>query len=133
MLTALTIICSIILCVPVGGIVIGMLTAPLLPEIERSVEKSPDDPTTTNSAVDGLKNGGRYIGWLERSLVLLLVLEGETGGVGFLIAAKSILRFGDVKEPGQRRRAEYVIIGTFLSFGWALLIAFTTVRVLAML
>ena len=49
--------------------------------------------------------------------------HGEPTGIGFLIAAKSILRFAEIKDAIQRKVAEYTIIGTFLSFGWALLIA----------
>ena len=51
---------------------------------------------------------------------------GQPTGVGFLITAKSILRFGDVKESTQRKLTEYIIIGTFMSFGWGLAIAVLT-------
>jgi hypothetical protein len=64
-----------------------------------------------------------YIGWLERFLAMLLILIGQPTGIGFLIAAKSILRFGEIKESRHRKVAEYIIIGTFLSFGWALLMS----------
>jgi hypothetical protein len=74
----------------------------------------------------GLDNGGTYIGYLERALVMILILTGQPAGVGFLITAKSILRFGDVKESSQRKLTEYIIIGTFMSFGWGLLIAVLT-------
>jgi hypothetical protein len=43
-----------------------------------------------------------------------------------LFAAKSILRFGEVKEHKDRMFAEYVLIGTLLSFTWALLVAILT-------
>jgi hypothetical protein len=76
--------------------------------------------------IAGLKSGGSYIGWLERALVMLLVLTGQPGGVGFLITAKSILRFGDVRDSSQRKLTEYIIIGTFMSFGWGLAIAALT-------
>jgi hypothetical protein len=33
------------------------------------------------------------------------------------------LRFGEVKDPGQRMEAEYIMIGTFMSFGLAILSA----------
>jgi hypothetical protein len=61
---------------------------------------------------------------------MLLVLIDQPTGIGFLIAAKSILRFGEIKEASQRKTAEYIIIGTFLSFGWALLIAVLTQKAL---
>jgi hypothetical protein len=62
-------------------------------------------------------------GW---PITLLLILIGQPAGVGFLITAKSILRFGDVRETSQRKMTEYIIIGTFMSFGWGLLIAVLT-------
>jgi hypothetical protein len=70
---------------------------------------------------DGLPKGGLTIGYLERGLIFVLVLGGQPGSIGFLIAAKSILRFGAVNE--NRSASEYVIIGTLASFGWALLVA----------
>ena len=81
--------------------------------------------------IQGLKSGGQYIGWLERSLVLVFVMIDQPTGIGFLIAAKSILRFGEIKEPSQRKVAEYIIIGTFMSFGWAVLIAALTKSTIA--
>lgn len=70
---------------------------------------------------NGLREGGRQIGLLERGLILVLMLTGQPLGVGFLIAAKSILRFGTATRD--QRTAEYVIIGTLASFGWAILTA----------
>lgn len=77
--------------------------------------------------IEGLQNGGFIIGCLERALVMLLIFIGQPAGVGFLIAAKSILRFGDVTNPSERKMTEYIIIGTFMSFGWGLLVAVLTV------
>jgi len=72
----------------------------------------------------GLRTGGRQIGLLERGLIFLFVLSGQAIGVGFLIAAKSILRFGTASKD--QTSAEYVIIGTLASFGWAFLAAEAT-------
>jgi len=77
---------------------------------------------------NGLRDGGRLIGLLERGLIFALILMGQPLGVGFLIAAKSILRFGTATRD--QRTAEYVIIGTLASFGWALLTAEATRRAL---
>ncbi|WP_084395642.1 DUF3307 domain-containing protein [Henriciella aquimarina] len=81
---------------------------------------------TGDAHIEGLPNGGFVIGCLERALVMLLIFIGQPSGVGFLIAAKSILRFGDVTNPTERKMTEYIIIGTFMSFGWGLLIAVLT-------
>jgi Protein of unknown function (DUF3307) len=76
----------------------------------------------------GLPNGGRAIGTLERGLIFLLVMTGMPEGIGFLIAAKSVLRFGAVGDD--RAVSEYVIIGTLASFAWAITASFTTLWVL---
>jgi hypothetical protein len=95
-----------------GGHAIGLLMA----------------PWTALIAMDGLPNGGRAIGQLERGLIFVMILGGLPEGIGFLIAAKSVLRFGTVRE--EAKLSEYVIIGTLASFAWALLSAFVTLAVL---
>jgi len=63
----------------------------------------------------GLQNAGKYIGWLERFLIVTFVWAGELSAIGFLIAAKSIFRFGEIKDKQDRQLAEYILIGTLLS------------------
>ena len=79
----------------------------------------------------GLPSGGKYIGHLERGLIFLLVLAGTAEGIGFLIAAKSVLRFGAVKDEAEL--SEYVIIGTLASFGWAFAVTLFTLAILSFL
>lgn len=71
----------------------------------------------------GLSDAGRRIGELERALAYLLVLTGNATGVGLLIAAKSVLRYGAARDS--RALTEYVLIGTLASITWALAAAFT--------
>lgn len=59
---------------------------------------------------------GALIGNLERALTVLLIMVGEFQSVGFLIAAKSLLRFKDT----DTKQTEYVLAGTLLSFGIAI-------------
>lgn len=66
-----------------------------------------------------LVNAGKYIGILERLLVFIFIIVGHWEGVGFMIAAKSVFRFSDLAEAKQRKLTEYVLIGTLLSFGLA--------------
>ena len=91
-----------------GGPAVGLLMKPY---------DIPDLP-------DGLPNGGRMIGLMERALIVLMVLVDQPAAIGFLIAAKSILRFDMASES--RAAGEYVIIGTLASFAWALVAAFAT-------
>lgn len=65
---------------------------------------------------------GKYIGILERLFVFLFVVMGFWEGIGFLLAAKSIFRFGDLKENKDIRLTEYILIGTLLSFGIGIII-----------
>lgn len=80
---------------------------------------------------DSLKDAGKWIGMLERVLILTFVYTGQFGAIGFLIAAKSLLRVIDKPDklntdPGfiqpfsSRKHTEYVLIGTFLSFAISL-------------
>lgn len=65
---------------------------------------------------DSLDKAGMYIGMFERVLVLIFVLTDQFEAIGFLIAAKSILRFSDRSEHKPRKQTEYVLIGTLISF-----------------
>lgn len=79
---------------------------------------SPENKAKDNS----LENAGNYIGILERLFVFCFIITGHFEAIGFLLAAKSIFRFGDLKEAKDRKLTEYVLIGTLLSLGIALLI-----------
>lgn len=64
-----------------------------------------------------LERAGRWIGTIERVMAMVLVMLQQYTAIGFIIAAKSILRYNDSKTG----KTEYVLIGTLLSFGIALL------------
>ncbi len=97
------------------GFLIGNITKRWLPELNMK---------------DSLYNAGTWIGLLERTIVLTFIYANQFSAIGFLIAAKSILRVTDKPEPNvnditpfsSRKHTEYVLIGTFLSFGIALLV-----------
>jgi hypothetical protein len=96
-----------------GGVVVGKFIAPYADQLQAALEKSevPDRKR-------GFADGGKVIGWLERFLIYLFVLSGQLAGVGFLVAAKSVFRFGELKEHHNRLEAEYITIGTLMSFSW---------------
>ena len=68
---------------------------------------------------ESLNYAGKYIGILERLFVFVFVITDNWEGIGFLLAAKSVFRFGDLKESKDRQLTEYMLIGTLLSFGIA--------------
>ncbi|WP_424000520.1 DUF3307 domain-containing protein [Maribacter sp. IgM3_T14_3] len=68
-----------------------------------------------------LPNAGKYIGIIERLFVLIFIVIGRWEVIGLLIAAKSVFRFNDLKERNNRKLTEYILIGTLVSFGLAIL------------
>ena len=75
---------------------------------------------SNEEAQSSLNKAGRYIGIFERILVLTFILINNCAAIGFLIGAKSILRFSDTK--GARKQTEYVLIGTLMSFAICIII-----------
>ena len=75
-----------------------------------------------SASCDNIKNAGALIGNLERLLTIVFVLLGQFEAIGFIVAAKSILRFKDTDIA----KTEYVLAGTFLSFGIAILCGLMT-------
>lgn len=69
---------------------------------------------------DSLAKAGRYIGILERLFVFTFIITNHWEGIGFLLAAKSVFRFGDLTSSKDRKLTEYILIGTLLSFGLAI-------------
>jgi len=76
--------------------------------------------------IQGLLAGGHYIGMLERALLLTFVLLDQFAAVGFLLAAKSIFRFGDLSRAQDMKLTEYVLLGTLLSISISLGIGLCT-------
>jgi len=102
-----------VVAVDVGGRVVGLRIEPFLSQLAGGQNE--------RETGRGLGSGGEMIGKLERLLILVFMLVRFEGGVGFLIAAKSIFRFGELRDPESRMEAEYIIIGTFMSFAWAVI------------
>ena len=108
---AMVLVAGLILAAPAGGYAIALLVEPL-----------------ESDAPKGLPDGGRLIGLLERGMIFVLILVGQPAGIGFLIAAKSVLRFESAKSLNA---SEYVIIGTLASFGWAMIAGWATLGLLS--
>ncbi|HEY0898581.1 MAG TPA: DUF3307 domain-containing protein [Sphingobacteriaceae bacterium] len=75
------------------------------------------EPAGDQTGLGGLPNAGTWIGIIERILILSFILINSFEAIGFLLAAKSILRIGDLKEDKEHKKTEYILIGTLLSFG----------------
>jgi hypothetical protein len=106
----LAIVAAYLLIIFPAGYLIGKATQRWQEEIELIDQNS------------SLKEAGRYIGIFERILVLTFILTQNFSAIGFLIAAKSILRFSDKSGSGARKQTEYVLIGTLMSFAITILL-----------
>lgn len=71
--------------------------------------------TSGFSTTGSLPAAGQSIGMLERVLMLSFILLDQFAGVGFLLAAKSVFRFGDLSASKDKKLTEYVMLGTLLS------------------
>lgn len=122
-LKIMTVVSGLICAIRVGEILIGFMTQPL-------EEQMIIDDWIKNR---GFRYGSRLIGKLERVMILLLFLIDQPMGIGFLITAKSILRFEKISDSQNRMESEYVIIGTLLSFVFGIVTGYVTVYVLKLL
>ena len=71
----------------------------------------------TDGITEEERSRGRTIGVLERVILVTLVIVGQWGALGFVIAAKSIARFKDLD---QRDFSERYLIGTLTSVAVAI-------------
>lgn len=92
-----------------AGILIGQLT-------RQWREKLPDS--------ESLANAGKWIGMVERIIILVFVLQGQYSAIGLLVAAKGIIRFNEKDRP--EIKTEYLVIGTLLSIALAIVTGLLT-------
>ncbi len=90
-----------------AAIIMGKLLEPMSSQLEMDHKSLP--------------NAGKYIGIIERLFVLLFILLDHWEAIGLLITAKSVFRFNDLKESNSRKLTEYILIGTLISFGIAII------------
>jgi hypothetical protein len=94
-----------------AGMVVGMVTATWRNTIPNA---------------ESLAQAGKWIGILERMILLTLVIDHQFGALGLLVAAKGLLRFSDKPNPLYARnhpmeaKTEYLLIGSLLSIALAL-------------
>ncbi|MEX0600221.1 MAG: DUF3307 domain-containing protein [Rhodothermales bacterium] len=133
----IAVVAGFIVTVTAGAYFVEQAVEPFLGQIRRDASRREsgrvpepahvgDGDRAVHAPSRGLKHGGRTIGQLERALIFVFVLIDQYAAIGFLVAAKSIFRFGELRERSNRMEAEYIIIGTLISFLWALVAASLT-------
>lgn len=99
---------AILLCTSVSSILMRIIISKWKPEETDAIS---------------LKNAGAYIGMLERLFIFGFIVLNQWASIGLLLTAKSVFRFGDLNKANDRKLTEYILIGTLLSFGLAILTA----------
>lgn len=66
--------------------------------------------------------GGRVLGPLERIFLFAMGLSGQFAAMTAVIAAKGILRFPEISRDTAGTKAEYVLVGSFVSWALALVL-----------
>jgi hypothetical protein len=64
---------------------------------------------------------GQIIGFIERLIIFLLVITNNIAATTWILTAKSIIRFREIKDNSDRY-AEYYLIGTLTSSAFAILV-----------
>jgi len=77
----------------------------------------------------GLLSAGAWIGYIERCLAISFIFMGQFAGIGFLVATKTIFRFGDLTKNKDMKLTEYMMLGTLLSYAIALFIGWNTLQI----
>ncbi|NKX03463.1 DUF3307 domain-containing protein [Alteromonadaceae bacterium A_SAG5] len=119
-----------------SSIIIKQLLSPWSSDVlseNRSPKHPNDTPTISTEEQQTLSLAGQRIGYLERVLILTFVLLNQFSAIGFLIAAKSIFRFGDLTKHQDRKLTEYVLLGTLTSVAMTLAIGLACAGVLGKL
>lgn len=87
-----------------AGILIGQITKKWRDKIENA---------------ESLANAGKWIGIIERIVILIFVLQGQYSAISLLVAAKGIIRFNE--KDRLEIKTEYLVIGTLMSIGLAII------------
>ncbi|KJQ55955.1 hypothetical protein [Microbacterium sp. SA39] len=110
-------------------------TVPVVPKSVEPVPLVPSAAEGTDAAADaapakpadprGGFKGGRLIGPLERTIVMILTLAAAYPVLAAMLAAKGIVRFPEISRDGETgARAEYFLVGSLVSWVIALSAAF---------
>lgn len=97
-----TLVAFVFLTTP-SGILIGQITRKWRDKIENA---------------ESLANAGKWIGIVERVIILIFVMQSQYSAISLLVAAKGIIRFNE--KDRLEIKTEYLVIGTLLSIGLAI-------------
>ena len=81
----------------------------------------PSQESGKQDEMESSMRGGRWIGPLERILILLLASVEAPAAIAAIVAAKGVIRFPEISEDKAGQKAEEFLIGSFASWILAVL------------
>ncbi len=98
--------------------------------ISLALKKHTDSLIKDNENQDtGLVSAGAWIGYIERCLAISFIFMGQFAGIGFLVATKTIFRFGDLTKNKDMKLTEYMMLGTLISYAIALFVGWNALQI----
>lgn len=111
--------------IAIGYILVALPTAVLIDYVIQDWHEE-----VNNNKKESLKHAGKWIGIIERLLIYTFIIIGEWEPIGFLLAAKSVFRFGDLQKAEDQKKTEYILIGTLLSFAIAIAVGLVVGKII---
>lgn len=115
----LALLLGVLVCIKPSNILIKEIFKVANIKVSKESGDANDSEAPDEKNEGDLPNAGKLIGIVERLLSFTFILLGQYEAVGFIMAAKSLLRFAE----GDKAKSEYVLIGTLLSFSIAIFVA----------
>ena len=112
MLTLLAWVTAILLAHKPANLAISRVLEPYKPSVEKEGTAQPPQ---------GDRNAGRFIGTLERLIIIVLLSRQQYAAIGLVLTAKSVARYDKITKDAAF--AEYYLLGTLLSTLLAMIIS----------
>ena len=90
-----------------------------------AADREPSQESGKQGEMESSMRGGRWIGPLERILILLLASVEAPAAIAAIVAAKGVIRFPEISQDKAGQKAEEFLIGSFASWILAVLGAVT--------
>lgn len=97
--------------------------------LENETNSINKDSSTFDKKSTGLLSAGAWIGYIERCLAISFIFMGQFAGIGFLVATKTIFRFGDLTKNKDMKLTEYMMLGTLLSYAIAIFVGWNALLI----
>ncbi len=118
----------LLVCKP-ASLIISLALKKHTDDLARVNEDNVEQLTSNKSENIGLLSAGAWIGYIERCLAISFIFMGQFAGIGFLVATKTIFRFGDLTKNKDMKLTEYMMLGTLLSYAIAIFVGWNTMQI----